>query len=54
MRREPIARVGTIWYLLLLLLFPVLLWPAAINGGPILFADSTAYIRGPDAIVARS
>lgn len=53
MRREPIARVGTIWYLLLLLLFPVLLWPAAINGGPILFADSTAYIRGPDAIVAR-
>jgi len=49
-----ISRIGTVrYYLLLLSLFPVLLWPAAINGGPILFADTTAYIRGPDAIVAR-
>ena len=51
--RVRIARLGAARYLLLLLLFPVLLWPAAINGGPILFADTTAYIRGPDAIVAR-
>lgn len=39
--------------LLLVLLGLLLLWPAAVNGGPFLFPDTSAYIRGVDAAMVR-
>lgn len=39
---------------LLMLLAPVLLWPALINGGAFFFPDTSAYVRGVDAMVFRA
>jgi hypothetical protein len=40
--------------LLLLIATLILLWPAAVNRQPFLFADTTAYVRGADAAVFKA
>lgn len=38
---------------LLLLLAPLLLWPAIVNGGAFFFPDTPTYVRGMDALAVR-
>jgi hypothetical protein len=37
----------------LMLLFPLLMWPAIVNGGPFFFPDTTAYVRSVDALAVK-
>ena len=53
MREDRITPLGARHYALVLLGL-LMLWPAAINGGPFLFRDTTAYVHGADAAMMRA
>lgn len=50
-RVVPRLRVSQYWFALFGL---ILLWPAAVNGGPFFFPDTSAYIRAVDAALLRT